>query len=507
MSEKETSTNTGLEGALTTAEKSSHVFIIKVTALGAGFISNFILARLCGPEVLGDYSMMLSIVNIVSIFGVFGLNKALVKYIPAAEESGRQQQSAVAFLSIAMCLVTSGLLAVLLFTGSEKISAYIFKNPKLASLLRVGALGIVPLSLVKALGGLFRGLKKSDTYSLLQELAYKVILLIAISAVILIGLRESIYVSYAWFAAQTILLYCLYKIVRKYDVSFRNGWTRASKNGYANAKKIAKYASTMVMVSAVSFAMWKIDIIMAGIYVDSDKVGVYKVALVLATAVTLVLASSNTIFPSFISELHQKGEYKSLEKVYKSVTKWVIVLTLPIVCSFLLFPHVILGVFGPDYGSGANVLIVLTLGNFVNVSVGSNGYLLNMSGREKISLINNVVVAGMNILLNVLLIPKIGVIGAAVASSISIGTISIIKVYQVYHFMDILPYRKNIIPVFAVATLVGILGFALKSLIVNIFLVLIFAVVTASTLISISLYFRTAVDTAVIKRLSAKLMH
>ena len=96
-----------------------------------------------------------------------------------------------------------------------------------------------------------------------------------------------------------------------------------------------------------------------------------------------------------------------------------------------------MGIFGNSFKSGAFILVILALGQFINVITGSVGYLLMMSGNERLLRNNIIFIAVLNLTLNLLLIPKYGILGAAISTSVSLALQNIIS-------MVIVKYRLGI---------------------------------------------------------------
>jgi O-antigen/teichoic acid export membrane protein len=90
-----------------------------------------------------------------------------------------------------------------------------------------------------------------------------------------------------------------------------------------------------------------------------------------------------------------------------------------------------MGLFGPDFRVGSSALVILAAGQFVNAAVGSVGYLLVMTEYHKIVLNITVLSAFLNIALNGILIPRLGILGAALATATSIITFNILSMLAV----------------------------------------------------------------------------
>jgi len=96
-----------------------------------------------------------------------------------------------------------------------------------------------------------------------------------------------------------------------------------------------------------------------------------------------------------------------------------------------------MSIFGTQFTSGGNILTVLSIGQFVNVAMGSVGYLLVMSGNETLMRNSTIVAALINIVLHIILVPLAGVLGAAIASTLSLIMMNVFLAYFVWLRLNI----------------------------------------------------------------------
>ena len=134
------------------------------------------------------------------------------------------------------------------------------------------------------------------------------------------------------------------------------------------------------------------------------------------------MQSVNQIFAPVIADLHAQGRQDVLQKLFQTLTKWIVALTFPLGCVIIIFALPLMRIFGPDFEAGWPVLVIGAIGQLVNCSVGSVGYLLLMSGNQRRLLKVQFAMAGVSVLANVALIPALGIVGAALAAaSVNVG--------------------------------------------------------------------------------------
>ena len=182
---------------------------------------------------------------------------------------------------------------------------------------------------------------------------------------------------------------------------------------------------------------------MLGYFKTAADVGIYAAVAKLGGLVVLPLVSFNNIFAPMISEFYSRNEMNKLEDLFKIVTKWIFTLSLPVFLIFILFARPIMGIFGQSFVIGTAALIIFGAGQLINAGTGSVGIILTMTGRPKINLLNSIALCVLNIILNYLLIPQYGIIGAAFATGLSIAIINVLRLAEVYYFLRIHPFRLD----------------------------------------------------------------
>ena len=144
------------------------------------------------------------------------------------------------------------------------------------------------------------------------------------------------------------------------------------------------------------------------------EVGIYAVATALVTFVPIVLQSVNQIFSPTIADLYARGQIELLGRIYQTLTKWILGLTLPLAAGIIIFAPALMRIFGHDFELGWPILVIGTLGQLINCGVGSVGYLLMMSGNQGRVVRIQAVMACVMVGLSAILIPRWGITGAAV---------------------------------------------------------------------------------------------
>ena len=193
----------------------------------------------------------------------------------------------------------------------------------------------------------------------------------------------------------------------------------------------------------------------------SAELGVYAAAVRVAQAIALFLIAANYMFSPFVADLHARGERQRLDGLYKALTRWTFAGTIPILLLLLVVPGAILQIFGSSsFASGEDGATDPARRRAVNVAVGSVGFILIMVGRTGWDLLVYVGSFLLDLTLALVLAPKFGANGAAVAQSVTLAVTNAVRLFLVWRFVRIQPfsraYARLLIP--AVIGLLAMIG-------------------------------------------------
>ncbi|MEC7871940.1 MAG: polysaccharide biosynthesis C-terminal domain-containing protein, partial [Candidatus Neomarinimicrobiota bacterium] len=190
----------------------------------------------------------------------------------------------------------------------------------------------------------------------------------------------------------------------------------------------------MFVIILQTFMHW-MDILMLGYFTNASTVGLYHPAARTAGLLQALLISFISIYAPMISQFHSEKNILKMNQTYKMVSRWLLVFSIPISIMFILFPENILSLFGKEYISSANVLIILTISTLLQAIFGAASPTLGMSGFTRLVLINTCVAFILNLGLNYTLIPLYGINGAAYATLITLTIVGFIRATQVRIFL------------------------------------------------------------------------
>jgi O-antigen/teichoic acid export membrane protein len=163
------------------------------------------------------------------------------------------------------------------------------------------------------------------------------------------------------------------------------------------------------------------DTLMIGLLLNAQQVGIYSAALKTAAWVPFILMAVNAMAAPLIATLYAQNDQVGLQELVSMIARWMFYPALGMAIAIMFFSRPILELFGAEFVAAQGTLIVLMLGQLVNVGAGSVGYLMTMTNYQNQAAGVMAVSALVNVILNVVGIHFFGILGAAIATALSMA--------------------------------------------------------------------------------------
>ena len=407
-------------------------FALKVAGAGFTLLLNLVLARQLGPVGVGMFFLAVGVVTIAAVVGRFGMDHALVRHV--ASSAAAHDWAAVKGThntGIAVATGSASAVAILTALAAPWLAHHVFDEPDLAGHVRVMALAIVPFALFVLYAQSLKGLKRFKA-----SLALQGIWLPSIAAVGVIVLAPSLGVRgavTAYVVACCVTLAIAVLLWRAATPDLRR--VRASWNwSRLLTSSVPMFWSSLFQL----IVLWS-PTLMLGAWATSAEVGVFGIASRIAMLVSFVLVAVNSVTAPRFAAHHATGNTQALRKVARDAALVMALVAAPPFLVFMVFAPQVMALFGAQFSEGASLLQIVAVGQYVNVVTGSVGMLLVMTGHE--STMRNIMAAsaGIILLLNVILVPLLGAVGAALAFALVLIVQNVAAAYYVWRRLGFNP--------------------------------------------------------------------
>lgn len=455
----------------------SLVFVGMVFGASAKLVERVIIGRLLTTGGYGEFNIARSVFVLGTTLGAAGFTQGVPRYMARFDDTRDLRGAWLTGLVIAVGV--SLLVALGLVAGAPLLVPHLFESAEAPTLFLLFVASI-PLSVAFRIGvAAIRGSENTVYKILTQDVGYPGSRLVLTTALLALGVGVvATGIGYVVaIVAGTLVTYVLLNrlVPLRGEFSF-------------HGREMTRFSAPLVVATVMATLLTETDTLMLGYFRASSEVGLYGAAYPLARGMTLVLGAFSYMYLPLASRL-DADEDESVERVYEVTTKWVFMLVFPLFATLVVFPELVVStVFGRQYLPAGSALVVLSVGFFTYAAVGRSRETLSALGATKFILAANVLAFTLNFLMNLVLIPAYGFIGAAVASAGSATVLNgAVYVFLKFKF-GISPYNGRSMRAFVVVPLVVIpLGFAVARVAPDTFAVVVpFAAAAAVSTVGIA---------------------
>jgi O-antigen/teichoic acid export membrane protein len=417
----------------------------------AAYFFKIYLARKLGAEALGLYALGMTIAGFLGVFNSLGLPSAAARFV-SEYSATRRYDLLGSFLRhglglLSACNVLLGL--AMLLVGPWIVTRF-YHAASLTPTLWAFALIMLVGVLTTFLGQVMAGYQDVARRTLITHFIGSPATIVFSIILLSFGFGLQGYMAAQVLSALVVLALLGISVWRMTPVVARFGGrtTRIER-------EVVAFSAVSFGIAALQFVLAQADKIVLGYYLSARMVGVYSVAMALVALVPIALQSVNQIFSPVIAELHATGNKALLQQLYSTLTKWIFIVTFPLALTIIAFAGTLMGVFGPEFQAGSTALAIGTTGQLFNCAVGSVGFLLLMSGHQtQLMKIQGVSAAAM-IALSLVLVPRLGLIGTAVAAAASVVLTNLWSLISVRRRLGLFPYNSGYLKLVIPAILSG----------------------------------------------------
>jgi len=416
------------------------VFLAKVISIFAVYLFHLYISNKYGASVNGVFTLFVTILTIVSVISKLGFDTSVVKYMSSFNTQGQLfTAKSLHKKTSLMIFIVAVILSLLLWWFNEFLNQLFFNESSFID-FRWMALALPFFSLLSINTESLRGLERTKSYSFLQNGTLFLISLMLVYA-FSTTVTDVTFLVLASFCASIFALYIV--SVFLLNSSFKN----ANKAQEISLKPYIRESLPMLLSNSVFFLMTWADIIIISYFLPESETGIYGNAAKIANLNIVFLFAINAIAAPKLAAFNANKDMLSLKKFTKETSRISLLLSLPIFIAIVLFPEFLLGMFGAEFATGKHALIILAVGQLFNAMSGSVINVLNMADKQIVAKNIILISAILNVILNIVLIPLYGIMGAAIATATSTilwNGLAVGYIYKHFKFISItLPWQKN----------------------------------------------------------------
>ena len=413
-----------------------------------------VIARALGVEGFGLYALGWTVLQLGQSVGHLGLTDGVVRLLPRYRGVDSARVKSILLRALGLSILAGCVLAGLLAAFGEELADHVFAKPRVTAVLLAlaPALAVAPVMHVAAAATRATGAMR---YSIITvEAGLPILLLMAACglwlagpSVVAMALATSVVVVGIAMAALT-QVWWLYRA----DLTPASAPTR-------EPDRLLSFSLSALSLGVTTLLMLWSDRLFIGAFRPAVEVGAYHAASQISMLLIIVFWPLSAVLAPFAAAAAWETRRDELRRAYQDVYRWALYLAGPAAALVLEFADLILvSIYGPAFAVATQPARVLIAGQLVYLLGGAAGTLLVMTGHERLWLIHAATAVGVNLALNGLLVPRYGMLGAAVATAIALAALQGGGCLLVRLRLGFWPLTRPLASALAVGALVMALG-------------------------------------------------
>ena len=401
---------------------------LRILGSGFQFLVLFALTNNAHEELVGKYSFLNSMVILLGSLSLLGMNSSFLQFTGKYEAEQKEHLISQLIKKKYSLLSASFLIILIGYLFLSRVLKIDYFDQDNIAVFDLVIMTILPFAFTILNIEILRGFKFLYLSELFRNIFRYGVLLIVV--ILLVLLNKVQYILDAYVALFLSLFLFSTAIIIKTIRS--KTFLDINKQEKLKFKDIVRVSFPMSFSFISLLIMQSCDVFLLEQYYSFAIVAYYGVAIKISTIISIILSSINATIAPKISKLFFENNMIQLGNVIKKATLLNFILSLPIIIVLILFSDYILSFFGDSYVVVSSALYIILIGQTFNALCGPVGLYFNMTGKQ--NYFQRIVFLALiiNIILNIILIPKFEMIGAAISTAFSFVLWNVVGVVYIY---------------------------------------------------------------------------
>lgn len=406
-----------------------------------GFISIvYVQPNFLKTSEIGLTRILVSFSFMAAIFVPLGIGSVTSRFFPKIKNSDNNHHGHF-FLILVFSLIGSLVLSIFFyFFKSSIVGYYQEKSPLFNEFYTLVYIFPFILALILVYNIYLASLYKTIFAVFLNEVLTR-ILQVAIIFVYYFGylsLNQFIYAFVGVYFIQLLLL--VFYIYLLDSFTFKINW-KFYKTFFS--KQVILFSSLMIFTAFASIGIKIIDQLIMGHYLSLSYIGIYATSIFMVSVMEVPYNALERISSPVIAQSWSDNNLDNIRKIYYDSVRVLMFIGGYLMIGLLCCSNSIFELLPIEFSIGKNCMIVMAFSSFLNLATGINSTIIATSHKYFTISVFLFILILLSIVTNILLIPKLGILGSAFSTFISIGTYNLLKVIYLWYRLKMIPYNKK----------------------------------------------------------------
>ena len=446
-----------------------------IISAASSVVLTVIVTRNFSKSVVGTFFVAISLFLIVEAVTNLGAYNGTIYFIARVRALNAERRiPAIIRATVIPVVISSVIGASALIVFDDPLAKLLtagqltqqVRLDELASMLRVLAFALPFAALADTMLGATRGFHEMQPTVIVDRIGRSSLQLVGVAAAAAGSVSAMLAPLWAlpYLPAAVISALWLRRVMREQEVAQVGRPSKASaalapgiradnRHGKPNARGFWRFAAPRSLASVAQIIIQRLDIVLVGVMKGPVDAAIYTAATRFLVAGQLGNSAISMAAQPQLTRLFAIKDRIGANTVYQVTTAWLILLTWPLYLLAAVFGPSVLAIFGRSYHAGSTVMLILALAMLVATACGQVDVVLITTGRSTWSLVNGLLAMCVNICVDLILIPRIGITGAAIGWAAAIVVSNLVPLVQVAAAAKVHPFGRGVAAACALTTL------------------------------------------------------
>jgi O-antigen/teichoic acid export membrane protein len=404
---------------------STLLLVGRLISILARFLTHVLTVRYLSQSVFGGFAYALAIVGPVQSFITLGLDRSVARFVPIYHEHRDLRRLFGTIVMTIVVILSLGLVAVLVLNGFRGTIGTLVHDDQAIALLLV-LIFLAPIqALDDLLVNLFAVFAKPRAIFFRRYLLAPGLKLAVVIGFIVSG-SDVFFIAIGYIASSLLGLgiyaYLFYRELKDHGLFV--GWSL--RELVMPWREVMSFSLPLMTTELVS--MNTMSVVLLGYFWNTSSVAGYRAVFPASKLSELVTASFTTLFTPTAARMFARNDRDGINRLYWRTALWMAVASFPIfAATFSLAQPITVLLYGSRYADSAPILAMLSLGYYFNAAFGFNALTLQVFGKVRYLVLLNVATIALNTVLSLLLVPRMGALGAGIATMVAVIIYNVLK--------------------------------------------------------------------------------
>jgi len=433
------------QGYSTFGKQVGYVIIANVAVLLLGFIQVPILTKGLGTSLYGTWSLINATVSLIAPFAMLGFGASIVRFLAAEKDTGRVREDF--YSAFTTVFISGAVFSILLFFSSDYLATSIFGDVNQSSYIKLGSV-LILLNSIHALPlAFFRMRRRIGLYTTLN-LGRNCLQIGLIVAAVLLGYQLSGVITAVIISGTLFTVIALITIFRQ---------TGFQLPRFSNMKSYLKWGIPLTPNAAILWIINASDRYMVSYFLGVAAAGVYSAAYAIGHYASFAMMPVGIVLYPIISKTYDEGNLDETRNYLKYSLKYLMMIAIPAASGLSILAKPLLQLLTtPEFAEGSTVVPFVAFGAVLHCFFQICVYIIHLVGKTHITVRLLGTSAALNVIINLVIIPRMGIIGAAIATFVAYGVLGMLTLAVTRRYLKFnlsLPFIAKSVFASAVMTL------------------------------------------------------